>query len=71
MAHNRRLLTDQDFKEAMDRQVAVRVFQDDHVVDSGGIITRFDEQTVVIQSSVSELGYHSRSACEFFGMRKK
>ncbi|MFH5184950.1 hypothetical protein ACHHV8_21170 [Paenibacillus sp. TAB 01] len=71
MAHNRKLISDQDFQEAMDRQFAIRVFQDDHVVDSGGTISRFDDQIVVVQSSLSELGYHSRKACEFFGMRKK
>lgn len=71
MAQNRRLLTDQDFKEAMERQTAIRVFQDDHVVASGGVITRFDEQSVVLQSGVSDISYHQRELCEFFEMRKR
>ncbi|WP_159882644.1 hypothetical protein [Paenibacillus puerhi] len=70
MAQNRRLLTDQDFQEAADRQRPIRVFKDDHVVDFGGIIVRFTEETVVIQTGVSDLTYHSRTACEFFETRK-
>ncbi len=62
----RRLLTDQDFQEAMDRQVAVRVFQNDHIVDSGGIIIRFTDTSIVTQSGVSDVTYHQRNACEFF-----
>jgi hypothetical protein len=71
MASNQRLETDQDFKEAMEREAPIRVFQDDHVVDSGGIITRFDDQTIVIQSGVSELAYHARALCEFFEMKRR
>lgn len=71
MALSQRLITDQDFQEAMERQTIIRVFQDDHVVDSGGMITRFDETTVVVQSSVSDLGYHSRTVCEFFATKKR
>jgi ribosome maturation factor RimP len=71
MAHNRRLITDQDFKEAMERQVSIRVFQDDHIVDSGGVIVRFDDQTIVVQSTVSDLHYHQRDLCEFYEMRKR
>ncbi|MDF2960595.1 MAG: hypothetical protein K0S39_2330 [Paenibacillus sp.] len=67
---SRRLVTDRDFQEAMDRQIRIRVFQDDHVVDSGGIITRFDDKTVVTQSGVSDISYHERTLCEFFGMKK-
>lgn len=71
MSHNIRLSTDQDLHEAMERQTRIRVFQDDHVVDTGGIIVRFDEQIVVIQTGVSDIAYHKRAACEFFGMRKR
>jgi hypothetical protein len=71
MAHNHRLVTDQDFKEAMDRQVNVRVFQDDLIVDSGGIIIRYSDTAIVIQSGVSEVAYHPRDLCEFFEMRKR
>ncbi|TYP70796.1 hypothetical protein [Paenibacillus methanolicus] len=68
---NQKLLTDQDFTEAMDKGARLRVFQDDHVIDSGGVIIRFDADTVVIQSSVSDVAYHSRRGCEFFAMKKR
>ncbi|CAG7625316.1 hypothetical protein ACFQI7_03360 [Paenibacillus allorhizosphaerae] len=71
MAHIRKLVSDQDFQEAMERQAPIRVFQNDHVVDAGGIVIRFDEKFVVIQSGVSEIAYHSRTSCEFFSMRKR
>ncbi|WP_426449513.1 hypothetical protein ACP26L_31495 [Paenibacillus sp. S-38] len=71
MAYNRRLETDQDFQEALERQVPIRVFKDDHVIDAGGCVIRFDDTTVVIQSGVSELAYHPRKGCEFFGMKKR
>ncbi|NOU91836.1 hypothetical protein GC093_01100 [Paenibacillus sp. LMG 31456] len=71
MAQNRRLITDQDFQEAMERQRAIRVFQDDHVVDSGGIIIRFDDNLIVTQSGVSDISYHQRTLCEFFEMKKR
>ncbi|MBN2981895.1 MULTISPECIES: hypothetical protein [Cohnella] len=68
---NRKLLTDPDFSEAQERRAAVRVFKDDHIVDSGGVIVRFDERTVVVQSGVGDLAYHSRAGCEFFELRKR
>ncbi|WP_166238966.1 hypothetical protein [Paenibacillus turpanensis] len=71
MAQNRKLTTDQDFSEAMEKERGIRVFKDDLIVDSGGTIIRFDEETVVIQSGVSDVTYHSRTSCEFFEMRKK
>jgi hypothetical protein len=71
MAQNRRLVTDQDFKEAMEREALIRVFQDDHVVDSGGIISRFDDNYIVVQSGVSELGFYQRELCEFFEMKRR
>jgi len=71
VAHIRKLENDRDFEEAMERQMPIRVFQDDHVVDAGGVVIRFDEQFVVIQSGVSEIAYHSRAQCEFFSMRKR
>ncbi|MEF3304607.1 hypothetical protein [Paenibacillus sp. GYB003] len=70
MARNRRLSTDRDLQEAMDDEIRIRVFKDDHMIDSGGIIIRFDADLVVVQSGVSELAYHSRNECEFFEMRK-
>jgi hypothetical protein len=71
MALNIRLLTDQDFEDAMQRQARLRVFKNDHIVDSNGIIVRFDDQTVVIQSGVGDLAYHARKDCEFFELRKR
>ncbi|ADM68867.1 hypothetical protein ACYCS5_20445 [Paenibacillus sp. SEL3] len=70
MAINRRLITDQDFNEALERHLRVRVFQDDQLIGSGGIIIRFDDQTIVVQSSVSDLAYHPRKQCEFFEIKK-
>ncbi|MFF2092844.1 hypothetical protein [Paenibacillus sp. NPDC058174] len=71
MALNRRLTTDRDFEEAVQREIRVRVFQDDYIVTSNGIIIRFDEETAVVQSGVSEIAYHDRRTCEFFEVRKK
>jgi hypothetical protein len=66
MARNRRLITDQDLQEAMNDHVPVRVFQDDAIVDSGGVITRFDDHVVVTLRGVSDVSYHRRDRCEFF-----
>ena len=71
MALNRRLITDTDFQEALERRLAIRVFQDDHIVDSGSVIVRFDDQTVVTQSGVSDIHYHPRTECEFFEIRRR
>jgi hypothetical protein len=71
MAINIRLTTDQDFQETMERRAPVRVFKNDHIVDAGGIIVRYDERTVIVQSGVGDLAYHDRSACEFFELRKR
>lgn len=71
MAHNRRLYTDQDFQEAMEKQIPIRVFQNDHMIGSGAVITRFDDFTVVLQAGVSEVAYHSRTACEFYEMKRR
>lgn len=68
---NRRILTDQDFQEAMVKQVQIRVFQNDQMVDSGAVISRFDDRTVVMQAGVSEVSYYAREACEFFEMKRK
>ncbi|ULL18023.1 hypothetical protein DVH26_28300 [Paenibacillus sp. H1-7] len=68
---NRKLITEQDFQEAMDRQVHVRVFQDDQIVDSGVVIIRFTDTFIVTQSGVSDVTYHDRKGCEFFEMRKR
>jgi hypothetical protein len=71
VAHNRKLETDQDFQEAMDRNVRIRIFQDDHIIEAGGLIIRFDEQLVVTQTGVGDIAYHRRDSCEFFGMKKR
>lgn len=71
MAFNQRLVTDQDFQQAMEREAHIRVFQNDHVVGSGGVITRYTDDTVVIQYSVSDVTYHPRRDCEFFDIRKR
>lgn len=70
MPITRRLFTDQDFQEVLDRQLRVRVFQDDQLIGSGGLVIRFDDESVVVQSSVSDLDYHSRKKCEFFEIKK-
>ncbi|CAM3381174.1 hypothetical protein PALU110988_19625 [Paenibacillus lupini] len=71
MAMNRKLFTDPDFEEAVKRQYPVRVFKDDYIVNSGGSVVRFDDNIVVIQSSVSDLVYYTRQECEFFEVRKR
>lgn len=71
MAYNRKLETDADFREAMERQVPIRIFRDDHVVGAGGIISRFTESEIIIQSGVGDLAYFRRDECEFFGMKKR
>lgn len=71
MPINRPLLTDSDFQEAVDRKLPVRVFQDDHLVNSGATVVRFTDFDVVIQSRVSDLTYYSRKSCEFFEVRPK
>ncbi|GIP39386.1 hypothetical protein J31TS4_26660 [Paenibacillus sp. J31TS4] len=71
MLRNRRLETDEDFQEAMERGTGIRVFQDDYVIQSGGVITRFTDSFVVIQSDVSDLQYYDRSSCEFFEARRR
>jgi hypothetical protein len=71
MATSLRLLTDPEFEEALTRQARIRVFKNDHMIDTSGIIIRFDSQTVVVQSGVGDLAYHSRGECEFFELRKR
>lgn len=70
MAINRKLSTDRDFEEAAAHRTRLRVFKDDHLVESGSTIVRFDETTVVLQSDVSDLTYYSRGECEFFELRR-
>ncbi|WP_025688218.1 hypothetical protein [Paenibacillus zanthoxyli] len=69
MPINRPLITDRDFQEAMERQLPVRVFQNDHLINSGATVIRFTDTDVIIQSKVSDLTYYSRKDCEFFEVR--
>ncbi|KWX82651.1 hypothetical protein AMQ83_32475 [Paenibacillus riograndensis] len=69
MPINRPLLTDSDFQEAVDRKLPVRVFEDDHLVNSGATVIRFTDSAVVIQSRVSDLAYYYRSTCQVYGVR--
>jgi hypothetical protein len=71
MAQSIRLLTDIDFQEAMERQARLRVFKNDHIIDTGGLIVRFDDRTIVVQAGVDDLAYHARQECEFFELRKR
>ncbi|WP_127579049.1 hypothetical protein [Paenibacillus koleovorans] len=71
MAPNRRLLTDTDFQEAIDKHTHVRIFRDDHMIDSNTVITRFDGRMVVTQSGVSDVSYYFRDECEFFEMKRR
>lgn len=70
MAYTRRLASTQDFTEAMENKNTIRVFQDNHVVASGGTISRIDDKTIVIQAGVSELHYYQKDVCEFFEIKK-
>ncbi|RCW42077.1 hypothetical protein [Paenibacillus prosopidis] len=71
MAVNRRIFTDQDFEEAIEKQARIRVFQDNHIVDSSSLVVRFDDRIVVTQSGVSDIAYHNRKECEFFELKKR
>jgi len=71
MAQTIRLTTDLDFEEAMEKQSRLRVFKNDHIIDSNGVIVRFNEGMVVVQSGIGDLAYHSRLDCEFFELRKR
>jgi len=68
MARNRRLITDRDLQEAMEKETPIRVFRDDAIVDSGGIVTRFDDAIVVVQAGVGDVAYHRRDVSEFYEM---
>ena len=66
----RPLITDQDFQEAVDLKYRIRIFKDNHLIDSGTIVIRFTDETIITQSGVSTIGYHIREECEFFEVRK-
>lgn len=71
MSVNRRLFTDSDFEEVVRKQLKIRVFQDNHIIEGSTVVVRFDDSTVVTQSSVSDITYHNRNACEFFELRRR
>ncbi len=62
----RRLITDVDFTEALEREKFIRVFQHNQIIDNRSIIVRFDDRIVVTQAAVGDLMYHSRHDCEYF-----
>lgn len=70
MSINRRIVTDRDFEEAVQKQQSIRVFQNDHIIDNKTLIIRFDKQLVVTQSDYSDVTYHIRNECEFFLLRR-
>jgi hypothetical protein len=71
MSVNRRLVTDRDFEEVLEHQLRIRVFQDNHIVDSSSLVIRFDDRIIVTQSGVSDIAYHNRNQCEFFELKKR
>ncbi|WP_028612177.1 hypothetical protein [Paenibacillus harenae] len=71
MAINRRLSSDNDFQEIIEKQRKIRVFRDNQIVDASSVVVRFDDNVVVTQSGVSDIAYHNRQDCEFFELRKR
>ena len=70
MPITRELLTDADFEEAAAHKQRIRVFRNDHMIDSNTIIIRFTNETVITQSGVSDVTYHPRRDCQFYEIRK-
>ncbi|WP_074048691.1 hypothetical protein [Paenibacillus ihumii] len=66
----RRLITEHDLQTAMEQGLRIRVFHDNHLIESGSVIIRLTEDTVITQSSVSDLSYHNRSSCQFYELKK-
>jgi len=62
----RRLITDADFSEALEKEKYIRVFQHNQIIDNRSVIVRFDDQLVVTQATVGDLMYHHRHDCEYF-----
>ncbi len=71
MTISRKLENNQDFTEAMERQLKIRVFKHNHMVEASGNIIRFNEETIVIQASMSDVNYYDRSSCEFFEIKNR
>ncbi|MCJ8014828.1 hypothetical protein MUG84_24395 [Paenibacillus sp. KQZ6P-2] len=70
MATIRELLTEADFQEAEQKKLPIRVFRDDHLIDALTYIIRFTDTTIVTQSDVSDMTYHSRRESQFYELRK-
>lgn len=70
MATIRELLTEADFQEAESKKLPIRVFRDDHLIDTDTFIIRFTDNTIITQSGVSDVTYHSRRECQFYELRK-
>jgi hypothetical protein len=70
MPITRELLTDADFEEAAQRKPHIRVFRDDHMIDSNTIVIRYTDETIITQSGVSDVTYHPRRECQFYEIRK-
>lgn len=66
----RRLFTDEDFQEAVQRKLHVRIFRDDHLIEANSFVIRFTDETVITQSNVSDMTYHPRKTCSFFELKK-
>ncbi|MEC0242336.1 hypothetical protein P4H66_21240 [Paenibacillus dokdonensis] len=70
MATIQELLTDADFQEAEQKKLPIRVFRDDHLIDSLTYVIRFTDTTIITQKDVSDMTYHSRKECQFYELKK-
>lgn len=71
MSQVRRLESEADFAEVLENARSIRVFKNDQMVEARALIVRFDDHLIVTQSSVSDIAYHDREACEFYEIRKR
>ncbi|MNI30249.1 hypothetical protein D3C73_840900 [compost metagenome] len=66
----RRLFSDQDFQEAVDQKLHIRIFRDNHLIEADSFVIRYTDETIITQSRVSDLTYHPRKECQFFELKK-
>ncbi|WP_020615139.1 hypothetical protein [Paenibacillus daejeonensis] len=71
MSQVRRLDSEADFAEALENGKSIRVFKDDQMIEARAVIVRYDDRLIVTQSSVSDIAYHERDACEFYEIRNR
>ncbi|MCA0757384.1 hypothetical protein KP806_20200 [Paenibacillus sp. N4] len=71
MAINRRLGSDRDFEEMIEKQLRIRVFQNNQIIDAGSVVVRFDDNVIVTQSGIGDISYHSRQDCEFYELKRR